>query len=438
MIRCMNDARSPRRRFGQLTRMRSGRWQARFTVPLGHPSGRGGEIVTAPHTFAPNSYGKEAAGDWLRDEERRLNAEGAAWATLAERAQAKRTQAERDTVVTFAEFSAIWLRTRRTKTGPLQESTRRSYRIWLDKYLLPTLGNLPLDEITPTVVLRWYEEALPHDKPKTTRECYALGSAIMRTATAADGVLAGAVNPFKIDGAGSIGARSRARTEVIDDRDLQAITSTIRPEWRAMVALALGCGLRFGEIIALRGSDIDLWASPPVVRVTRAVGTGPGGRRYEKVPKTSAGTRDQRIPAVVVDALTEHLRCYVTGPDELLFPAPDGGWLSETRFRKAPGGWLAVRHAVGRPVNFHDLRATGATRMAQRGAHVDEVKVFLGDSSTQAAERYVRATQSRMDELTAAAFATVNFGKVGEQGSQSGERGLAPSGSQPRQWALLT
>ncbi|AXH95017.1 tyrosine-type recombinase/integrase [Ornithinimicrobium avium] len=409
----MNDARSLRRRFGQGTRMRSGRWQARFTVPLGHPSGRGGQTVTAPHTFEPTTYGKEAAGDWLRDEERRLNADGAAWVTLAELAEAERARAEREAVVTFGDYSAVWLRTRRTKNGPLQESTRRGYRIWLDKYLLPTLGHLPLDQITPTVVLRWYEDVLPHDKPKTTRECYALGSAIMRTATAADGVLAGAVNPFKIDGAGSIGGRSRARTEVIDDQDLRLIMSTIRPEWRAMVALALGCGLRFGEIIALRQSDIDLRTTPPVVRVNRAVGTGPGGRRYEKGPKSKAGARDQRMPVAVVDAVTEHLRSCGTGRDGLLFPAPDGGWLSETTFRKASGGWLAVREAVGRPIRFHDLRATGATRMAQRGAHIDEAKVFLGDSSTQAAERYVRATQSRMDELTAAAFAAVDFGTAG-------------------------
>lgn len=92
--------------------MRSGRWQARFTVPLGRPSGRRGQIITAPHTFAPNTYGKEDAGDWLRDEERRLNAEGAAWVTLAEHAEAERARAERDTVVTFAEFSATWLRIR--------------------------------------------------------------------------------------------------------------------------------------------------------------------------------------------------------------------------------------------------------------------------------------------------------------------------------------
>lgn len=99
--------------------MRSGRWQARFTVPLGHPSGRGGQTVTAPHTFEPTTYGKEAAGDWLRDEERRLNADGAAWVTLAELAEAERARVEREAVVTFGEYSAVWLRTRRTKNGPL-------------------------------------------------------------------------------------------------------------------------------------------------------------------------------------------------------------------------------------------------------------------------------------------------------------------------------
>ncbi|WP_404347578.1 tyrosine-type recombinase/integrase [Phycicoccus jejuensis] len=103
---------------------------------------------------------------------------------------------------------------------------------------------------------------------------------------------------------------------------------------------------------------------------------------------------------------------WIVGRNGLLFPADDGGWLSETTFRKGRGGWAAVRNAVGRPINFHDLRATGATRMAQRGAHVAEVKLFLGDSSTQAAERYVRATQSRMDELTAAAFSDIHFGST--------------------------
>ena len=295
------------------------------------------------------------------------------------------------------------------KGQPLQESTKRGYLIWLGKYLLPTFGEMPLNMITAADVVRWYE-GLPHDKGKTVRECYALAKAIMKSATAADGVLPGAVNPFAIDGAGTIGKRSDKRTEVVEDADLVVILDTIRPEWRAMIALALGCGLRFGEIVALRRSDVDLRAKPPVVRVRRAIGTGPGGKRYEKGPKSRAGIRDQRVPASVGTVLTEHLRTYLTGRDGLLFPGPYGEWLQPTRFRDAVGGWCDVREAVGRPINFHDLRATGATRLAQNGAHVAEVQAFLGDSSSQAAERYVRATQSRMDDLTVAAFAGLDFG----------------------------
>jgi integrase len=397
-----------RRRFGQVTKMRSGRWQARFTVPLDHPSGRGGLIFTAPHTFEPNTYGREAAGDWLRSEELRLNAEGASWRTLAEHAEDARIRTAAETAPTFAAYADVWLHARKVKGQPLQESTKRGYLIWLGKYVLPTFGEMPLNTITAADVVRWYE-GLPHDKGKTVRECYALAKAIMKSATAADGVLPGAVNPFAIDGAGTIGRRSDKRTEVIEDADLALILATIRPEWRAMVALALGCGLRFGEIVALRRSDMDLRARPPVLRVRRAIGTGPGGNRYEKEPKSRAGIRDQRIPEGVGKVLTQHLRTYVTGRDGLLFPGPDGDWLQPTRFRDLTGGWRDVREAVGRPINFHDLRATGATRLAQKGAHVAEVQAFLGDSSSQAAERYVRATQSRMDDLTAAAFAGLNF-----------------------------
>ena len=73
--------------------MRSGRWQARFAVPARHPSGREGQIITAPHTFEPNTYGKQTAEDWLRAEELRLRAEGAGWRTIAEHAEDERARA---------------------------------------------------------------------------------------------------------------------------------------------------------------------------------------------------------------------------------------------------------------------------------------------------------------------------------------------------------
>ena len=50
-------------------------------------------------------------------------------------------------------------------------------------------------------------------------------------------------------------------------------------------------------------------------------------------------------------------------------------------------------------LHFHDLRATGATLMAQLGATEAEIQAFLGDSTPAAAQRYVRAARSRMKSL---------------------------------------
>lgn len=386
-----------KRGFGSIRKLPSGRYQARYTGP-------DGSTVTATTTFTA----KIDAEAWLMAERREVE-RSEPWMPPVARLEAARKAAELARKPSFASYADTWIRTRKVKGGrPLQPSTVRGYRIWLRKYLEPAFGGTPIDEITPGMMIGWHE-SMEQGKAKTLREAYALGSAIMRTATAADGPIAGHLNPFAIDGAGSIGAASDKREELVEDAELPVILATIRAEWQALVWLALGCGLRFGEGTALRCTrDFDLRATPPVVKVRHAIGTETGGRQYEKPPKSRAGVRDQRIPAAVLAPLKVHLRTYVSGRDGLLFPAPGRGWLTSSRFHESVGGWRDVREALERPkLNFHDLRATGATRMALAGANVAEIQTFLGDSTPTAAMRYVRAAQSRMDHLTTTAFASL-------------------------------
>lgn len=387
--------RGSKRAFGSIRKLPSGRYQARYLGP-------NGERITAPTTFTA----KMDAEAWLIAE--RKHVESPDWQEPRARIEAARKAAEAAHRPTFAEYAETWLRNRRVKGKPLQQSTVRGYRVFLRRYLVPAFGDMPIDTITVDDVKTWHTSMDPA-KPKTLRESYALGYSIMRTATAADGIMPGSVNPFNIEGAGSIGKRSEKRVEVVEDAELPIILATIRPEWQAMVLLALGCGLRFGELIALRRSDIDLRAK--VIKVRRAIGTGAKGKRYEKSPKSAAGIRDQRIPAFVLPVLTRHLEAYVEGENGLLFPGPDGTtWLEPRRFAKVSGGWADVRAALDRPdLNFHDLRATGATRLARASANIAEVQAFLGDSTSTAAERYIRATQSRMDDLTEAAFGSLTL-----------------------------
>lgn len=422
-----------KRGFGQLTKLPSGRIRARYTGP-------DAALHNAPTTFDT----REDAEAWLTDERRLISA--GAWTSPAAR-RAATLAAETTKPPTFSQYATRWIAERKVKGRPLASRTQDHYLDLLRDYLAPTFGSLPLDEIAPGMVNVWYDELRPKrrrksDTGETTRaHAYALGRAIMNTATGAHGPLVGKVNPFAVRGGGSL--PSKKRVELVNSDELEIILTTIRPQWRLLVLLGLWTGLRFSEIAELRRSDINLHASTLLVR--RSVSRSRINGVHVKGPKSEAGNREMHIPSAVMPTLREHLQTYVTGRDGLLFPghaetdakgtlvevrhlAPSTFYgkvtcatckhvpsrcareqkntpKSDTNHKGAPKhtfvpretGWYAARTAAGHPtLHFHDLRATGATLMAQQGATEAEIQAFLGDSTPQAAQRYVRAAQSRM------------------------------------------
>ncbi len=115
----------------------------------------------------------------------------------------------------------------------------------LATYINPTFGEVPLDQITPGMVNQSYDR-LPADKERTRREAYTLARAVMTVATGAHGPLVGQVNPFAIRGGGS--GTSPKREQIATALEIEVILDYIRPEWRAMVLLALWCWHGYGEL----------------------------------------------------------------------------------------------------------------------------------------------------------------------------------------------
>jgi integrase len=394
-----------KRGFGNIRKLPSGRYQARYL-------GLGRVTVTAPTTFGTKS---DAEG-WLSTERRRVE-DSETWLPPKQRIAAERAAAKASALPTFSEYATQWIAGRKVKGHPLAHRTRVQYAEALEDYLSPTFGEVPIDQITPQAVNAWYDAFTPKSRRGrksgggTTRaRVYGFGRAVMNTAVSANGPLAGKVNPFAVRGGGS--APRRARDEhVATSEQLAVMLDTIRPEWRPIILIATWCGLRYSEIVELRRGDIDL--TKQIIKVRRAVsGEGNGG---VKAPKSDAGIRDMNIPSHIVGDLREHLRGVGRSGNAPLFPGKGGGHLMPVTFygvqyvkRKTggrirsvretyPGGWYAARDAAGIPMfHFHDLRATGATLMAQLGATEAEIQAFLGDSTPQAAQRYVRAARSRM------------------------------------------
>src|SRR5262245_41379383 len=160
------------RPFGNVRRLPSGRYQARYTGP-------DGATYNAPATF--DTKGDAKAWLSLRHSEILRDA----WLPPT---------APKPTPVIFAVYAPDWLAVR-----DLKPRTRAHYRDLLDRYLLPAFGSAPLGAITPAEVRSWYAGFDPAI-PTMRAHAYGLLRTILGTAVSDDLIPA---NPCRISGGGS-------------------------------------------------------------------------------------------------------------------------------------------------------------------------------------------------------------------------------------------
>jgi integrase len=151
-----------------------------------------------------------------------------------------------------------------------------------------------------------------------------------------------------------------------------------------LVRVAAYCGLRQGELRALRWSDVG----DGVLTVSRALSAG--------VESGTKGGRIRHVPLVpqASDALDRlRWRGDFTAPDELVFCNWLGRALDESaltrRFKRA-------RDAAGlRTLRFHDLRHTYGSLLAQAGVPAVEIAAAMGHADLQTTGRYLHAGRAR-------------------------------------------
>lgn len=355
-----------RRQFGAVRRLPSGRWQARYPSP-------GGERVEAPTTFAT----KAEASRFLAEVEMQM-ARGS-WTAVA------------GSRVRLEDYAWGWLGGRRVRGKPLAPRTLDSYRHSLKRWILPTLGPLTLDKLTPARVRTWHADVSAHTGPTATRQAYSILRAILNTAVE-DELLSR--NPCKIRGAGQ---PTSAERPLLDPQTVALLAAAMPPHLRALTLTAFYAHTRLGEVVALERRDVDLDAGTLRVERQQIEVSGSGPRVTP--PKTSS-VRLVHLPAPAVAVLAEHLRNQGPAlPQARLFTRPDG---SRLRGWDVNWAWRQARTAVGLPhVHFHDLRHAGLTLSAQAGATLAEVMRRAGHASSAAAMRYQHAAERRDKDIAA-------------------------------------
>jgi integrase len=146
----------------------------------------------------------------------------------------------------------------------------------------------------------------------------------------------------------------------------------------AMWRLAVVTGMRRGELLGLRWSDVDLEAGFLTVEQQRsrqgAAGVTVGA------PKTTAGRRRIPIDAATAAALRAHRQAQFIAPiDGLAFTRADGTPLDPDTVSQS---FLAVARAAGvKRIRLHDVRHTAATLMLRAGVHPKVVQERLGHAN---------------------------------------------------------
>jgi integrase len=351
-----------RRPWGNVRKLPSGRWQARYQVQ--------GVWRNAPETFRT----KGLADGWLA---------------------ATRTDLERGTwidpeagKVPLMDYAAHWLAGR----PDLRPRTKEIYRSLLRLHILPALGAVELVDITTAKVRSWRAGLIDagHPGASTVSKSYRLLHAICATALE-DSLITR--NPCVIKGA-SVERPAERPVATIDQ--VYAIADAIEPRYRAMVLLATFCALRVGELRALRQVNLDLLhRTVSVVEQYQQLGDG---TLVLGPPKSDAGVRTVAIPSVIVPDLEAHLAAWATaGPEHLVFPGETG-----RPFRSATlhAAWHRALRKIGiTGLRFHDLRHTGNTLAAATGASTKELMSRMGHASARAALIYQHATRDRDAEI---------------------------------------
>ena len=355
--------------FGNVRKLASGRWQARWKAGSRYLSAK------TPDGRALTFTTERKARLWLADHREAILA--GTWSPTPAAAPPGET-----TVATYAE---TWLASR-----DLAERTRDHYRQLLRAHVLPAFGRSALASLTPADVRAWHGRLGTQTGPTARAHAYALLKAVLATAVADDLI---AANPCRVRAGGQAPTAKKMRPATLDE--LEVLTEAMPERLRMIVQLAVWCSLRFGEVAELRRSEVDL--EHRLVHVRRAVVRTEAGTVVKK-PKSEAGVRSVTVPPHVVDGLRLHLAEHVDADrDALLFPAVHGGHLAPATLYRS---FYAAREAAGRPdLRFHDLRHTGQTLAARAGADLRELMNRAGQSTSSAALRYIHEVNGRQAEI---------------------------------------
>lgn len=323
-------------------------------------------------------------------------------------------QLDARTVEDLAEAWLGWLERLDRKRNTIYQ-----YQRHLAAYFTPTFAGRAVASITANEIETWFDQ-LSRDKGDTVaKPAYATVSSMFRYAAGLSRGLPRSFDrwikesPCDIPGAARKAKGSTLEQPVATPEEIAAIADGMPPGENLIVLIGGWCGLRLGEILALRRKHITTTQidgeQQAWIHVERQIQARGSGVR-EETPKSAAGIRQVPVPSQLAAHITEHLEQLSTpGPDALLFPrASSGNQIHNPntvrrRFNTARDAVNAADertppHLEG--FTFHGLRHSCLTRIGQAGATLADLMAYAGHSDVSSVLIYQHSERHRLASLS--------------------------------------
>lgn len=265
---------------------------------------------------------------------------------------------------TVAEYAGTWLE----RQVQLKPSTKARYAAVVRVHIVPRFGPVPLSQIERSDLSGWVAELSANGLAgATVRHIHKIMHSILQSATMDGRIARNPATGVKLP-------RDRGRDKRFLNHEQVALLAEAAGDDRLIILVLAYCGLRFGELAALRVRNVD----PLRRRLTiEESATEVDGVIVFGTPK-SHQQRQVPIPRSLVENLAR--ACEGKRPEDLVFTAPRGGVIFLRNWRRRVFDPAARAAEIG-PLSPHGLRHTAASLAVAAGANVKAVQRMLGHAS---------------------------------------------------------
>lgn len=281
------------------------------------------------------------------------------------------------------EWCEIWLLAQPAR----QPATERKTRGVIGRQIAGTFGRRPLVSVRPSEVQAWAADISRKQSPATARHSLGVLRRVFEYAVR-DGAIhrnpAAGIRLPKVQG---------NDPRPLSHEDLWRLADHLKGARDRLLVLVAGyCGLRWGELAALRWTDVDL--ANKTLRVARAYSEEAPRGEMSSVKDHQA--RTVPIPAIVSEELARFGAD--REPDRLVFPSASSTPLRNRNFRRDVFDDAVA--ALELNITPHNLRDTAASLAIQAGASVVAVARLLGhESAATTLNHYAGLFPSDLDDV---------------------------------------